>query len=661
MSSAAPSGVSFTDAPTSVHEVLSSPGAPLDARTRAFMEPRFGNDFSDVRVHSDARAVESAEAVQARAFTVGHHLVFGAGENAPGTAAGRALLAHELAHVVQQSSLATDGALGQGTVLLQREPRGPTYGNLPRHLPAPGSSGAVVRLKEVRGTWKEIGPRYTRIARGNYDFVVKEGEIFAVKAKGTMGAIGHTEAARGERVSWAGQVKFEAGQVLGWDDGSGHYRSLSSRRRLAVQAGLPDDDGKFAQHRETAPRPRPKASAPQLPVEQPATRPRTPGEPPKVDAGPPRLEEFERRYGKPAATTPAVPPTAAKPAASPARKPPSTPPIAGPTTEPSATRKSTTPRTQTDPPRQTGGGGQAVSTDAGAAQRTYSALAGRFTSQLSGVVTSKDPEMGAAIADMNRLLDAQAFLRNPRQYSANFFASYMINGAFGKFTRQLAEAEARFFSTYPDVRSFSQQPLVHGMTLNALQGRYEETSRNLRIPDARQALVNVFLTLDLNENSPKEEFDRRIGLINQYLSRQPQIGTYVKEFDEAKVNYAFGLVMVSAKIDNLQQQLGELPGDFADNIRRRGDALFSAEKILKEFYDQVLLLNALPGASAMLYMLLQLSEGFAGLGRGLHQFAYRAGGRQAEYKQEIARLETVADRLSKVRGAFDVIYPKPGR
>lgn len=263
------------------------------------MEPRFGTDFSDVRVHSDARAAESADAVQARAFTVGRHVVLGAGENAVDTSAGRALLAHELAHVVQQASL------GPGSALLQREPRGPTYGNLPRDLPAARSAGEVVRLKNIGGTWKEVGPRYTRTARGNYDFVVKDGEIFAVKAKRSLGAIGHTEAARGERVNWAGQVQFEAGQVKAWDDGSGHYRSLSSLREPAVQAGLPDE--KFVQHPETAQRPRPAASAPQLPVEQPATRPRTPGERPKVGPGPARMEEFQQRYGKPPATTPATP------------------------------------------------------------------------------------------------------------------------------------------------------------------------------------------------------------------------------------------------------------------------------------------------------------------------------------------------------------------
>ena len=90
-------------APPIVHEVLNSPGQPLDAATRAFMEPRFGHDFSQVRVHSGAAAEQSAREVNAQAYTVGHDVVFGVGRFAPGTPEGRRLIAHELTHVVQQT------------------------------------------------------------------------------------------------------------------------------------------------------------------------------------------------------------------------------------------------------------------------------------------------------------------------------------------------------------------------------------------------------------------------------------------------------------------------------------------------------------------------------------------------------------------------------
>lgn len=90
-------------APSIVHEVLRSPGQPLDAATRTFFEPRFGHDFSRVRIHTDPRAAQSALAVNARAYAVGHNVVFGVAY-APGSNEGRNLLAHELTHVVQQAS-----------------------------------------------------------------------------------------------------------------------------------------------------------------------------------------------------------------------------------------------------------------------------------------------------------------------------------------------------------------------------------------------------------------------------------------------------------------------------------------------------------------------------------------------------------------------------
>lgn len=151
------------EAPSIVHDVLRSPGEPLDAATRTLMESGLGHtfsrvavdalqsrhsglaigaagdryeqeadanaarlssgltmngeghaDFSHVRLHTDARAAESARAVGAHAYTAGHHIVFEAGQYAPQTSEGRALIAHELTHVQQQ----TAGASG----VLQRQP-----------------------------------------------------------------------------------------------------------------------------------------------------------------------------------------------------------------------------------------------------------------------------------------------------------------------------------------------------------------------------------------------------------------------------------------------------------------------------------------------------------------------------------------------------------
>jgi hypothetical protein len=94
-----------SSAPPIVHEVLNSPGHSLSAETRSFFEPRFGHDFSSVRVHTNTRAAESARAVNAHAYTVGNNIVFGSGMYSPATERGAGLLAHELTHVAQQSNV----------------------------------------------------------------------------------------------------------------------------------------------------------------------------------------------------------------------------------------------------------------------------------------------------------------------------------------------------------------------------------------------------------------------------------------------------------------------------------------------------------------------------------------------------------------------------
>src|SRR5947209_6429627 len=87
----------------SVHQATHSPGQPLDTAIRALMEPRFGHDFSNVRIHADEQAMESARGLGAKAYTVGSHVVFGKERYAPSALEGQTLIAHELTHVVQQA------------------------------------------------------------------------------------------------------------------------------------------------------------------------------------------------------------------------------------------------------------------------------------------------------------------------------------------------------------------------------------------------------------------------------------------------------------------------------------------------------------------------------------------------------------------------------
>lgn len=99
-----------------VHDVVNSGGRPIEPDVREDMEGRLGHDFSDVRIHDDAAAADSAKAVNAHAYTVGSNVVFQRDVYDPGSQQGRTTLAHELTHVIQQRSGPVDGTSAPGGI-----------------------------------------------------------------------------------------------------------------------------------------------------------------------------------------------------------------------------------------------------------------------------------------------------------------------------------------------------------------------------------------------------------------------------------------------------------------------------------------------------------------------------------------------------------------
>ena len=113
------------EAPPIVEQVLATSGQPLAESARKTLEPGFGHDFSGVRVHDDSKAAESAAAVSALAYTVGNHIVFGAGQYSPGTSDGNRLLAHELTHTIQQTAGKPKEVAGKANDPLESEEEHP--------------------------------------------------------------------------------------------------------------------------------------------------------------------------------------------------------------------------------------------------------------------------------------------------------------------------------------------------------------------------------------------------------------------------------------------------------------------------------------------------------------------------------------------------------
>ncbi len=177
-----------------VNDVLSGPGQPLDAATRTYFEPRFGHDFSQVRVHSDSQAAESARSVNALAYTVGRDVVFGAGQFQPGTTHGNKLLAHELTHTIQQRGQSSlQGKLEVGpandryeqeadqqalavsesrqaavpspstAALIQRQTAPATPTAVPSPLASPGTGSSQTPLTEDLGQTEAVTPQNPRL------------------------------------------------------------------------------------------------------------------------------------------------------------------------------------------------------------------------------------------------------------------------------------------------------------------------------------------------------------------------------------------------------------------------------------------------------------------------------------------------------------------
>lgn len=186
-------------APQIVHDVLNSPGQPLDSATRSFFERHFCHDFGAVRVHADPHAAQSARVVQARAYTVGTDLVFGDGGYTPSTASGRRLLAHELTHALQQGQGSKQGVLQRASGTDSEQPKAKTL-DLTTEL---GSTHEVViagrpydllvnpelvRIKAQSNSFyievRDHYDRYPQLNSGAHAFVVEPNSLVLCRAVG---------------------------------------------------------------------------------------------------------------------------------------------------------------------------------------------------------------------------------------------------------------------------------------------------------------------------------------------------------------------------------------------------------------------------------------------------------------------------------------------
>jgi hypothetical protein len=246
------------EAPPIVHEVLRSPGQPMDESSRAYFEPRFGHDFAHVRVHADAQAAESARAVKALAYTVGPHIVWGAAIRDPDSRAGRRLLAHELTHVLQQSAAAPSGLPPCGTALPDAAPPGAAQERDAEDAARAVAAGETPQLRARSGlglaAQPEVAEPDVKIVKrsdieAHVDRIIKkpgygvhEGRAqFSRDPKGAMISIYHTHfRTDDERLSFALGVfqQFLGAQGEGVDPVELHGAMLNYELKMQSQTAL---------------------------------------------------------------------------------------------------------------------------------------------------------------------------------------------------------------------------------------------------------------------------------------------------------------------------------------------------------------------------------------------------------------------------------------
>lgn len=234
-------------------------GHPLDAAARDFAEARLGADLGEVRVHTDAQAAESAQGLQAQAYTMGNNIVFGAGTYAPETAAGKRLLLHELTHVMQQETAPISSTVNAENVSLShpsdvseqqadqtadRLMQGEAAGSI---TAVSGASGPTIQRQAIPGT-PEVALRPSPFVARGLGSLTLEG--FAVDSA-TLTAAHQTQiAALALRIIQLRQT-YPNGTVsiTGHTDATGseaHNFTLGEERAAAasealVAAGVPAD------------------------------------------------------------------------------------------------------------------------------------------------------------------------------------------------------------------------------------------------------------------------------------------------------------------------------------------------------------------------------------------------------------------------------------
>ncbi len=631
--------------PASVEQALVNPGRPLESGLRQEMEQRFGHDFSQVRVNTSQPAAQSAKEVNARAYTVGHNIIFGVGRFAPQTQAGRHLIAHELVHVVQQR---------QSGLRLARSPDDKESAKI-------GSEIEPLELKEWKKVLEAKGYEvYTRKQFDKVDWLAKafpdkraRPDMVAINPKERKILVGDITAG-----PWS-QAALKPGDVkklphdIGAETETKHHLEKTMDNARQASKNLPEGLKGFkvtAQDRWWK--------------EGGYSREITVA---KGTAAPPHGTP-----GKPAEEKPDVPKKVAKPAPKdeisdePARKQREIEkkrPTPAPKKQPAKTElpkkeESDKPgvkkrRATNDEPTHSGGS-RASKVALSVASHGLNVLLQQAQKNLMEVasVSPEAKDLVTGINDLNTFNDFKSFIDNPARFTGQKIKSGMIQGVFNHFADSLSKSRGAFEAKFPDIDSLHSR-----FHLADYQKKYNEALSRLRLPDARKTFLYAMVALSIKDNTPADVVQARFEEADKVLARMPGISEYVKAFNQARKDYAVDVILLTIEIQNLNDEISGQSDNFSRELRRRGEALARAQASLDDVANRLLnspFILFAPGEELWLE-LNTLSEGFANLSSQLYAFADEVDSRKQEYKQELKRLETWSNQIA--RPVYQLIRP----
>jgi hypothetical protein len=283
-----------------------------------------------------------------------------------------------------------------------------------------------------------------------------------------------------------------------------------------------------------------------------------------------------------------------------------------------------------------------------AAASAADALFDQAMNQLAELAEQNGDKDLAATADaINKGREARDFIQNPTQFLAGKVKAALIQGPFNHFSKTLNAQRQWFEEKFPDVGIVHKDVLAAGVSLEDHKNNYDKALAALRVPDARKALYYVAVLWETNENTPKEEVDWRIAVANRELAKLPSMARYVERYKEARSQYGLALFSVNYRLGLRLDEWAKQPADLADGIRRRGEALDHASRVLDDAYRQLWENGFIvwPPVLALAGDLQTLAEGFHGVARQFRGFADVTGRRKGEYDRELIRLQAESDRI----------------